>query len=113
MGQNRKTRKRKKINRPKRVYRQSTAPWHLYIIECENGALYTGITNEVERRLAEHKSGKGGHYTRAHLAKKIIHSEQFKNRSEALKRESQIKTWTRQKKLDLINTSRGSAPRIL
>ena len=78
--------------------------YYVYLLECVDKSIYTGITTDVERRFAEHKSGKGGHYTRAHRAKKIIHTEQFKNRSEALKRESQIKTWPRQKKLTLAKS---------
>lgn len=86
--------------------------YYVYLLQCGDNSIYTGITTDVKRRFAEHKSGKGGHYTRAHRAKKIIHTEQFKNRSAASKRESQIKTWSRQKKLALINTKQGFDPRI-
>ncbi len=75
----------------------------VYIIECEDKSLYTGITNDLERRFAEHKSGKGGHYTSAKEVVKILYTEQHSNRSSALKREFEIKSWRREKKLELIN----------
>ncbi len=74
--------------------------YFVYILQCKDGTLYTGITTEVKRRLAEHKAGKGGHYTRAHGAAKIIHSEKYPNRSAASKREAEIKKWPREKKLE-------------
>ena len=76
--------------------------YFLYIIECSDKSLYTGITNNLERRFNEHKNGKGGHYTSAKGAVKIVYTEEHKDRSSALKRESQIKSWTRKKKLNLI-----------
>ncbi|MCX5748761.1 MAG: GIY-YIG nuclease family protein [Candidatus Saganbacteria bacterium] len=77
-------------------------PYFLYIIECKNKALYTGITTDVKRRFNEHKTGKGGHYTSYNPALKIRYHEACKNRSKALKREAQIKRWSRTKKLALI-----------
>jgi putative endonuclease len=78
--------------------------YFVYILQCKDDTLYTGITTEVKRRLAEHKAGKGSHYTRAHGAAKIIHSEKQANRSEALKREAEIKKWPREKKLKLVSS---------
>ena len=49
----------------KRVANAAASPWHLYLIECRNGTLYAGITNDLERRYAQHASGKGAKYTRA------------------------------------------------
>ncbi|MEK7376102.1 MAG: GIY-YIG nuclease family protein [Candidatus Margulisiibacteriota bacterium] len=77
-------------------------PYFLYIIECTNGSLYTGITNNLERRFDEHFSGKGCKYTIANRPEKVRYTEAFKNRSEASKREAQIKGWPRTKKLALI-----------
>ncbi|NQV88365.1 MAG: GIY-YIG nuclease family protein [Parcubacteria group bacterium] len=76
--------------------------YFLYIIECGNGSLYTGITTNVERRFNEHKNGTGGHYTRSHKAVRVVYTEKYPDRSSALKRESQIKAWSRQKKLNFI-----------
>ena len=76
--------------------------YFLYIIECEDKSLYTGITTDLARRFDEHKSGKGGHYTSAKRAVKILYSERLPDRSSALKREVEIKSWPRKKKLGLI-----------
>lgn len=77
--------------------------YYLYILLCEGNTLYTGITTDVERRFQEHCSGKGGNYTRAHKPLKVIYSEAVGTRSEALKREYEVKSWPRDKKLQLIN----------
>ncbi|PIR41295.1 MAG: hypothetical protein COV31_02005, partial [Candidatus Yanofskybacteria bacterium CG10_big_fil_rev_8_21_14_0_10_46_23] len=65
--------------------------------------VYTGITTDVGRRFEEHKSGKGGHYTKSKKVVRILYTEKFQTRGEALKREAQIKKWSRNKKLGLIN----------
>lgn len=78
--------------------------YFVYIIECIDGSLYTGITTDVKRRLGEHKEGIGGHYTRARGAVKVLYSEQQPNRSSASSRESEIKKWSRDKKLRLIRS---------
>jgi putative endonuclease len=77
--------------------------WYVYILECKNRSLYTGITDNLERRLAKHKSGKGGKFTRAFVAKRLLYSEERLTKGNALKRESEIKRWRRKKKLALIN----------
>ncbi len=71
-----------------------------------DGSLYTGITTDLKRRFLEHKVGKGGRYTRSRGVEKIIYTEQHKNRSEASKRESEIKNWPKDKKIGLIKMSR-------
>jgi predicted GIY-YIG superfamily endonuclease len=76
--------------------------WHVYILRCKEGSLYAGITNNLQKRLEEHKSGKGGKFTHAFIVDKIIYSEQCETKNEALKREAQIKGWTRKKKQALI-----------
>jgi len=76
--------------------------YFVYIIKCKDGSLYTGITTDVLRRFDEHKNGKGGHYTRARGVLKVDYTEKRKNRSEASKREAEIKKLTRQEKLELI-----------
>lgn len=76
--------------------------WYVYILECEDGSFYTGITSNLERRLKEHRQGKGGFYTRSFKALDIVHQEEYPTRQEALRREAQIKSWTRKRKLALI-----------
>ena len=77
--------------------------WFVYIIECSDGRLYTGLTDNVERRVQRHKSGQGGRFTKTFGAKKLLYHENFSFRGDALKREVQLKGWTRKKKLALIN----------
>lgn len=77
--------------------------WLVYILKCKNDDLYTGITDNLQRRFEEHASGKGGHFTKSFVAEKILFSEEYPDKSSALKREAQIKGWTRRKKLALIN----------
>ncbi len=76
--------------------------YFVYIIECRDRSLYTGITTDVARRFDEHKSKSGGHYTSSREVVRIVYTEQHPDRSAALKREAEIKRWTRKKKLDLI-----------
>jgi len=75
--------------------------YHVYILLCEDKSLYTGITTDVARRFKEHRAGVGGHYTRAHRPKKVLYQENIATRSAALKREAEIKSWPREKKLRL------------
>jgi len=84
--------------------------YYVYLIECENKSIYTGITNDLERRFQEHKDKIGGHYTSSHKVEKIIYTETFKTKSEALKREFQIKGWKRIKKLALTNLNKKVKP---
>jgi putative endonuclease len=76
--------------------------YFVYIIECKDKSLYTGITTDLDRRFAEHKNGIGSNYTHAKQAKKLVYSESCPDRSSASKREAEIKSWTRGKKLNLI-----------
>ncbi len=80
--------------------------YYVYLIQCEDKSIYTGITTDLERRFQEHKDKIGGHYTRAHKVEKILYTEKFQNRSEALKRESEIKRMSRNAKLTLIDRTR-------
>lgn len=79
--------------------------WFVYIIQTESGKLYTGITTDLERRFSEHKSQRlGAKFFHTTSPSKIVFSETFSNRSQASKRESEIKKMTRQEKLFLIAT---------
>ena len=77
--------------------------WFVYIIETQSSKLYTGITNNIEKRYAVHESGKGAKFFRIDKPKKIVHIEMYESKSEALKRELQIKKMNRLNKLILIN----------
>ncbi|MFA5998041.1 MAG: GIY-YIG nuclease family protein [Candidatus Paceibacterota bacterium] len=77
-------------------------PYFVYLLECEDGSLYTGVTTDVKRRFAEHKSGIGSNFTRAKKAKRIVYTEEHPDRSSAQKREAEIKRWSREKKLALV-----------
>lgn len=76
--------------------------YYVYILLCEDNSLYTGITNNLEKRFALHQAGKASHYTRAHKVVKIVYTRKCKNRSFALKREAAIKRLTKPQKLALI-----------
>ncbi len=78
--------------------------YFVYIIRCEDNSLYTGITTDIRRRFYEHKSGNGGKYTRSHKVLEILYKEKLHSRSIALKREAEIKSWPRKKKIDLIKS---------
>lgn len=78
--------------------------YYLYILECADKTLYTGITVDLERRVNEHNSSKlSSKYTRARRPVKIVYSKKFRNRSLALKAESRIKKMSRNDKLILIS----------
>lgn len=76
--------------------------YYVYIIVCKDKSLYTGITTDVVRRFQEHKNKKGGHYTSSRKVLRVVHKEEALNRASALKREAEIKSWNREKKLTLI-----------
>ncbi len=77
--------------------------WFVYIIEADNGHLYTGITTDIARRLSEHKSKRtGARFFNTSPAKKIVYQETCSNRSIASKREAAIKKLTRKAKIALI-----------
>lgn len=80
-----------------------TLMWFVYILLCKDNSLYTGATLNIEKRFGEHKNGRGGSYTRSHKPLKIIYEEQFKTKSEALKREFEIKSWSRARKIKELN----------
>ena len=82
--------------------------YFVYILECSDKTLYTGITKDVQKRLEEHNSSdKGAKYTKARRPVKLLYSEGAKDRSEASKREYAIKKLSRLKKIDLIGKRRN------
>ena len=78
--------------------------YYVYILKCRDGTLYTGITTDVQKRLATHNSGKGAKYTRSRLPVMLLYQEPQPDKSAALKRENAIKALTRPQKLALIDT---------
>lgn len=77
--------------------------WVVYIVRCRDGSLYTGITVDVDQRIARHNAGEGAKYTRSRLPVVLVRTEKQAGESKARKREAEIKRWTRAKK-------RGIAP---
>jgi putative endonuclease len=73
-------------------------PWFLYIIECQGGSLYTGITTDVARRFAQHQAGRGARYTRINPPLRLLLTLSFASRSEALQAEYAIKQMSRSDK---------------
>ena len=76
---------------------------YTYILECADGTLYCGWTNDLEKRLKAHNSGKGAKYTRSRLPVALVYYEAFESPREAQSREAKIKRLTRAEKLLLIN----------
>ena len=76
--------------------------WYVYMLRCGDGTLYTGITDDVEKRLSAHRTGKGAKYTRGRGPLELVHTEEMPDKSTALCREYAIKQLTRQEKLKLI-----------
>ena len=82
----------------------TTQTWWLYIIECADTTYYTGITTDVAKRIEKHNSGKGAKYTQFRAPVKLLYCEQHENRSEASKKEAQIKKLTRTQKKELAES---------
>lgn len=76
--------------------------WYLYIVECSDGSLYTGISNDVEKRVWKHNNKLGAVSIRGKLPVKLVYKELCGTKSLAAKRESVIKSWNRKEKLKLI-----------
>ena len=76
--------------------------YYVYILRCGDDTLYTGSTDNIERRLAVHQSGKGVKYTRSRGPLTLVYQEELPDKSPSLKREAAVKKLTRPQKLDLI-----------
>jgi len=82
----------------------SSTPYFVYIVQCADKTLYTGITTDIERRIEEHNfSPKGAKYTKSRRPVKLVYSEEYPERSSASKREFYIKKMSRKEKVLLIN----------
>ncbi len=75
---------------------------YVYILECADSTLYTGWTTDIQKRLKAHNTGKGAKYTRSRRPVKLVYTETFELKSDALRREYQIKQLSRVQKLSLI-----------
>ncbi len=76
--------------------------WLVYILECADATLYTGITNDLEQRIAAHNAGSGARYTRSRLPVSVVYTEDAADRGAALRREASIKRLTARQKRELI-----------
>jgi putative endonuclease len=77
--------------------------YYLYLLQCKDKSIYTGITNDIDARFKKHKEGRGASYTRSRGAEKIIYTEEYKTKGEALKREIQVKKMKRDQKILLAS----------
>lgn len=78
--------------------------WYVYILLCNDGSLYTGISTDPQKRFLKHLSGKGSKYTRSHSPKEIVYTEALLSRSDALKREFEIKQMKKEDKMNLYTS---------
>ena len=76
--------------------------YYVYILQCADESLYTGITTDLEKRVKVHNDGKGAKYTRGRRPVELVYSEPCPTKGEALQREHELKTWPRSKKAALI-----------
>ena len=81
--------------------------WYIYILECKDKSLYTGVTTNLTERLDRHNKGKASKYTRGRTPVNMIFSEEHPSKTSALKREHELKHWSRTKKLALITKKPG------
>jgi len=84
--------------------------WQVYIIQCADGSLYTGITTDIDRRFLQHSERKGAKYFRGHQPIKVVYLEGGHNRSSAGRREVQIKLISRSDKLLLLESASNQIP---
>lgn len=82
---------------------------YAYIVECADGTLYSGWTNDLEKRIAAHNAGQGAKYTRSRRPVTLRYYEEFEDKSEALRREAALKKLSRAKKLKLIKGGKKKA----
>ena len=83
---------------------ETSTDWQVYILECGDGSLYTGITTDLKERVLTHNKGTGAKYTRGRLPVRLLYAEAAPDRAIATQREMAIKKLTRPNKLSLIST---------
>ncbi|MBN1331538.1 GIY-YIG nuclease family protein [Candidatus Dojkabacteria bacterium] len=80
--------------------------YYLYVLQCRDNSYYTGITNNIEKRLKTHLAGKGSKYVRSRRPFKLKYLEKHPDKSSASKREAEIKSWSRKEKIEKLDLSR-------
>ncbi len=75
---------------------------YTYMVECSDGSLYTGWTNDLEKRIRAHNAKKGAKYTRSRTPVKLVYYETFATKEEAMRREYEVKRYTRKENLALL-----------
>ncbi|MBL1147089.1 MAG: GIY-YIG nuclease family protein [Pseudomonadota bacterium] len=86
--------------------------WTVYILQCADNSLYTGITNDLDSRIAAHEDGSGAKYTRGRGPFRLVYREDCADRSHASKRERDIKSLSRDEKLQLLHSMDGKSIRL-
>lgn len=84
--------------------KSKTEKYFVYLLHCADGTLYAGITNNLHRRVQQHNDGKGARYTAGRRPVELVYLENCASRSEALRREANLRKLSRRQKLDLVNT---------
>jgi len=84
--------------------------YFVYIVRCKDGSLYTGISSNFKQRIKDHFNGRGGRYTKIYKPEKLLFLEIVKTKSDALKREKEIKGWRKEKKENLIKYGSPNLP---
>jgi len=92
---------------PKGASAPPDAPWVVYMLECSDGSLYTGITNDMARRLAQHNDGTGARYTRSRRPVRVRYQDGSRDRSAALLRECSLRLLSRKEKEALVAAHDG------
>ena len=83
--------------------------YFVYMLRCKDGSLYVGYTTDVRKRLAAHNTSKrGARYTKSRRPVALVYSEKYRTLSKALRREAEIKSWTRKEKLKLVSKKRST-----
>ena len=77
---------------------------YTYILKCKDGSLYTGWTNDIDKRLRAHNEGKGAKYTKGRRPVELVYAEKFDTKEEAMRREYEIKHMKRKEKEELLGT---------
>lgn len=81
----------------------ATGSYWVYLLASQyNGTLYLGVTNDLKRRLWQHKHGATGGFTQQHVINRLVYFEEFRSAAKAIAREKQLKGWSRQRKIDLL-----------
>jgi putative endonuclease len=95
------------------MLRNDPQPWYVYILQCSDRTLYTGIAKDIEKRLAQHNSGTGARYTRGRAPVELVFVEGMRCHGDALRREYQIKRMSRAQKRKIIEASNPAKGAVL